>query len=171
MTINNTEILQIVGDIETEYNKSTTTTHYAVLYSKLAVIEFCGWIEQVFDEILDEYITDKLMFPANYNHIKKNIIAPNYGLHYEKNFRKMMMSIIDINNLESLEDALESHSAHLSTFKSILGSFTTTRNIAAHTYTPHSGFTTTYQSPSIVISNIHTITPILQDIEQLIMRH
>lgn len=102
MTINNTEILQIVGDIETEYNKSTTTTHYAVLYSKLAVIEFCGWIEQVFDEILDEYITDKLMLPANYNHIKNNIIAPNYGLHYEKNFRKMMMSIIGINNLERM---------------------------------------------------------------------
>lgn len=171
MIIDNTEILRIVGDIETEYNKSTTTTHYAILYSKLAVIEFCGWIEQIFDEILDAYITNKLVLPQNYSHIKDNVIKPNYGLHYDKNFRKMLMCIIGINNLESMEDDLDSHSGYLSTFKSILGSFTATRNVAAHTYTPYAGVTVTYQSPSIVISNIRAITPILQKIEQLIMVH
>ena len=126
MIIDNTEIVRIVTDIESEYNKSTTTTHYAILYSKLAVIEFCGWIEQVFDSI---------------------------------------------NNLENLEDYLENYSGFLLQFKSILGSFTTTRNIAAHTYTPYAGATVTYQSPSVVLSNIRLITPILQKIENLIMRY
>lgn len=170
MTIDNTEILGIVSDIETEYSKSTTTTHYAILYSKLAVIEFCGWIEQMIDAILIEYISNKLVESANFDFIKKNIIEQNYGLHYEKNVRKMLMNIVGMNNLESLEDSLESHSAYLTTLKSILGSFTTSRNTAAHTYTPY-GATPTYQSPSVVISNIRTITPILQKVEQLVMSH
>lgn len=106
MIIDNTEIVRIVTDIESEYNKSTTTTHYAILYSKLAVIEFCGWIEQVFDSILDEYISSKLCLPANIVYIQNNIIKTNYGFHYDKNFRKMLISIIGINNLENLEDYL-----------------------------------------------------------------
>mgnify|MGYP001508713981 FL=1 len=171
MIIDNTEIVRIVTDIESEYNKSTTTTHYAILYSKLAVIEFCGWIEQVFDSILDEYISSKLCLPANIVYIQNNIIKTNYGFHYDKNFRKMLISIIGINNLENLEDYLENYSGFLLQFKSILGSFTTTRNIAAHTYTPYAGATVTYQSPSVVLSNIRLITPILQKIENLIMRY
>lgn len=59
MIVNNIAILQVVSDIETEYNKSIAT-HYAILYSKLAIIEFCGWVEQTFDSILQNYCFSKL---------------------------------------------------------------------------------------------------------------
>ena len=97
MTINNTEIVNVIESINTEYNKSTTSTHYAILYSKLAIIEFCGWIEQTFDEILTEYVSTKIL-ADNAKYIQEKVINPNYGFHYEKNFRKMMMTVIGIAN-------------------------------------------------------------------------
>jgi hypothetical protein len=166
MTVNNTDILQIVNDIETEYKNSTT--HYAILFSKLAIIEFCGWIEETFDDILIAYCFN--LSPAYLKFYKEEVIDNNYGFHYERNFRPMLLKTIGIGNLESLENCLENHFAFLSTFKSILGSFSKSRNSAAHTYTKI-GVTNKYDAPSIVISNIKKITPILEKIEQEIMKY
>ena len=171
MIADNTEILKIVTELDNKYNASPPPNQqWAILYSKLAIIEFCGWIEQIFDEILTSYCSTKLVEQKYKDYHKKNIIDTNYGFHYEKNFQQMLIKTIGINNLENIEDCLENHLAYLSTFKSILGTFSKSRNIAAHTFTP-TGTTITYDSPSIVISNINVITPILQKIEQEIMRY
>ncbi len=167
MIVNNTEILSVVGDIDMEYNKPTTTTHYAILFSKLAVIEFCGWIEQTIDALLNDYSHSKLTGQPHKNYLQEVVISPNYGFHYEKNLRKMFLSVIGVKNLEHFENSLEANNGYFLQLKSILGTFSTSRNRAAHTYTPH-GTTITYDSPSIVKSNIVTITPILQEIERLL---
>lgn len=171
MIVNDVEIRQIVSDLEVKYNSDITTNlQHAILDSKLAIIEFCGWIEQTFDEILVDYCANKLIKSDYLIFHQQKIIEPNYGFHYEKNFRGMILKTIGINNLESIEDCLENYSAFLSTFKSILGTFTVSRNKAAHTYTPR-GALPSYDTPSIVLNNTNLITPILQKIEQEIMKY
>jgi hypothetical protein len=164
MTVNNTDILQIVNEIKIEYDRNQTKNHYAILYSKLAIIEFCGWIEQTFDNIIRDYAQRKLIV----SDIEKAIIKNNHGFRYDNNIRKMLMSCIGINNLENIEDCLEKTSGYLTILKTKLDTFTIYRNNAAHTYTPH-GTTITYDAPSIILAEIQTITPILQKLEQEIM--
>jgi len=169
MIADSTEILQIVTELDNKYNASPPPNpQWAILYSKLSIIEFCGWIEQTFDEILIAYSSNKLTKLNYLQYYKENVINTNYGFQYEKHFRQMLIKTIGINNLESLEDCLENHLAYLSILKSILGTFKTPRDTAAHTYTPQ-GATPNYNSPNIVISNINRITPILQKIEQELM--
>lgn len=169
MAVNNTGILLVVRDIETEYNKSTTTTHYAILCSKLATMEFCGWIEQTFDEIIKDYARNKLRIPSNFDYIERTILKNNHGFHYENNIRKVLMNCIGINNLENFEDCLENTLGYLTVLRSKLNTFTTSRNNAAHTYTPY-GTTITYVAPSVIVAEINIITPILQKLEQEIMK-
>ena len=119
MIVNNTEILQVVREIDVEYNK-ITATHFAVLYSKLAVIEFCGWIEKTLDEIIKEYINNKLALQENKNYIESNIIKQTHGFSYENHFRKMFVNTIGIKNFENLEDDLEPNNASLTQLKAIL---------------------------------------------------
>lgn len=170
MIADNTEILKIVGDIENRYNADMTTNlHFAILDSKLAIIEFCGWIEQTIDEILKAYINNKLIVQSNKDYIE-NIIKRTYGFTYDNHLRKMMISIIGMNKLENFEDYLENKGGLLSQLKPMLEMLTQERNKAAHTFTPQ-GTTITYQAPSVVLSQINTITPILQEIEQEIIQY
>jgi len=168
MTVNNADILKIVTDIEAEYIKNLPPP-YDVLYSKLAVMEFCGWIEQTFDDILKNYINNKLQLQTNKNYIEKEIIRRNSNFNYDNNFRKMLLNIIGIKNLEKFEYDLENKGALVSQLVPILGRYATERNDAAHTCTPRT--TKTYQTPSVVLSDIKTITHIFIEIELEIMNY
>jgi hypothetical protein len=171
MIADNTEISRIITEIENKYSASPPISQqWAILYSKLAVIEFCGWIEQTFDAILENYISNKIVLPKNVDFIKNSIIKRNYGLHYDNNFRNLIRNIIGMNRLENFEDYLENTNGSLTIFRTKLEMYTRERNNAAHTYSPN-GTTITYQSPSAVLSEINTLTPILQTIETEIMKY
>jgi hypothetical protein len=154
-----------VSDLKYEYDESST--QWAILYSKLAIVEFCGWIEQTFDKVLFEYAENKVC--ENYSLYIKEVIKKHHGFNYNDHIRKMILEVVGINNLENLEDFL-SYTNDLDTLKSILNTLTKIRNMATHTYTSH-GATPNYHSPSVILSNIKKITPIMQKIETEIMKY
>ena len=58
--INYTDIANTLNRLEREFT-SCSDIQMPVLYSKLAVLELCGWIELSVDTILYEYVDNKIL--------------------------------------------------------------------------------------------------------------
>lgn len=163
--INYVDIENNIVIIEVKYNNPSTSTHEQILYSKLAVLEFCGWIEESLDQILKDYIITKVS-TTNQTYIDKCVIRKNSGFQYENYTRKMFCSVLGIENLETIETILN-YGGQISTLESLLSNYTGLRNNAAHNSTPI-GTTLSYNAPSIVLSDFRRIKPIFVDLESTI---
>ena len=158
-------IQNTLNRLDAEYC-STTDVQLPILYSKLAVLELCGWIETNIDNILFEYVNSHIIDIDCKNGIE-TIINRNYGFHYANNLFPLFCSVLGINNLENILDKLSS--TDFQNLKSITGTYTQERNKAAHTDTPI-GTTRTYRSPSSVLHDYNLIKPAFQTIETQIQK-
>lgn len=146
-------ILDTIVKLDRLYN--STPTSEATFYSKLAIIELCGWIEYCMDNIAEHFANRHLRtqpFKNSFEAIKNS----NYGFDYKRNFRKMLSQTIGLHNMERIEYTLNSDIAILD---ATLNNLKLLRDDAAHTYI---GITTTYQSPSVTKSQLQIIYPILK---------
>ena len=153
-------IQDTLNRLDTEYN-TTTDIQLPILYSKLAVLELCGWIETNIDNILYEYV-DSHIIDIDCKKGIRNIIRKNYGFHYDSNLFPLFCSVLGINNFENILDKLTS--TDFQNLKGITGTYTDERNKAAHTDTPV-GTTRSYKSPSSVLHDYNLIKPAFQTIE------
>ncbi|MBS4071949.1 MAG: hypothetical protein KGZ90_11505 [Algoriphagus sp.] len=152
-------ILNNIQKLDRLYNSAPTAE--ATYYSKLAIIELCGWIEHSMDNIADNFATRHLTstpFRDMYSSIKKG----TYGFEYKKNFRKMLSSTIGLHNMQSIELSLTT-TGEIAILEATLSSLKTLRDNAAHTFIDA---TTTYQAPSATKSQLLIIYPILKKIGQ-----
>lgn len=154
-TINNT-LTQLDGAYS-----STTDANMLQLYSKLAILELSGWIEVSFDTLCQDYVNRKIVFTANQVKIMQ-IVKKHYGYSYESNIYPMMCSVLGINNWENILYSFPT--ADLINLKSILGTYKTLRDPAAHTNTVV-GVTPTFRAPSTVIVDFNQIKPSFQYLE------
>jgi len=145
-------IVSTLNELERLYNNSSSQKK-SVYYSKLAVIELCGWIEGSMDDIIE----------TNKRYVKNDIITPTHGFHYKSHFRPMLMKSVGIVALEKLEHKLENGGAKITILKSTLGRLRGHRNDAAHTFIK--GVTNTFDAPSMIKNDFNSIYPILKEIE------
>jgi len=143
-----------------ENAKSQKKTIY---YSKLALIEFCGWLEESMDDIIQMYCNQKLKKSSNKNYIKKVVIHNNFGFHYKDNFRPMLMTAIGIVEVEKLEKNLDNAGGKINILSSTIGRLKKKRNDAAHTFIR--GVTSSFDAPSVIINDFRRIYPIMKEIE------
>ena len=152
-------ILNNIQKLDRLYNSAPTAE--ATYYSKLAIIELCGWIEHSMDNIADNFATRHLTstpFRDMYSSIKNG----TYGFEYKKNFRKMLSSTIGLHNMQTIELSLTT-TGEIAKLEATLSSLKTLRDNAAHTFIDA---TTTYQAPSATKSQLLIIYPILKKIGQ-----
>jgi hypothetical protein len=152
-------ILNNIQKLDRLYNSAPTAE--ATYYSKLAIIELCGWIELSMDNIADNFATRHLTctpFKDMFSSIKNG----TYGFEYKKNFRKMLSSTIGLHNMQSIELSLTT-TGEIAILDATLSSLKTLRDNAAHTFIDA---TTTYQAPSTTKSQLLIIYPILKKIGQ-----
>jgi len=161
--INYTDIETNIITIDGKYNNPLTTTHEKILYSKLAVLEFCGWIEESLDQMLKDYMNSRIMVP-NQKYVIDNIIKKNSGFEYGTYTRKMFCSVLGMKNLESIETTLNGNGGQIVTLESLLQNYTKIRNDAAHNSTPL-GTTLSYNAPSVVLADFRRIKPIFLGLE------
>lgn len=161
--INYIDIEKNILIIEGKYTDASTSTHEQILYSKLAVLEFCGWIEESLDQILKDYLVSRVS-AKNQTYINKNVIRKNSGFEYERYTRKMFCSVLGIKNLETVETTLNGNGGQIATLESLLSSYTLIRNDAAHNSTPI-GTTLTFNAPSVVLSDFRKIKPIISHLK------
>lgn len=119
-----------------------------LFYSKLALMELCGWIEVTMDNIIEGVCKKNITNPE---HIKKiqNEIKRNYNFHYEDNFKKMLAQVIGLSSIEKIEK--QATQQKLFTLKATLTSLKTPRNAAAHTFIK--GTSMTIDAPSMTLAN------------------
>ncbi|ASZ11188.1 endoribonuclease [Chitinophaga sp. MD30] len=153
-------ILKTISALDGHYNAASVGD--AVYYSKLAIIELCGWIESSMDDIV-QHFADRKLKTASYQRIfRKEIKGKNYGFEYETNFRKMMHQTIGLHNMESIEVKLD-RSGQIAILLAELNALKLLRNDAAHT---HIDATKTYQAPSVTKAQLLRIYPILKEIDR-----
>lgn len=154
-------LLQKISDL---YD-ATTDVKEQKLYSKIALLELCGWLEVTLDEIVKNYALSttvpKLTNPKNIKYLEENVIEKTYGFKYDKNFRPILIHTIGIIGVEKLENQCV---AELQSLKSELGTIETARGVAAHTTI--AGATQTYESPSVIKAKLGKIYLALEKIEK-----
>ncbi len=153
-----THILKTLKDLDRRFNASPSNFE-ATYYSKLAIIEGCGWIELTMDYIVKSYF-DKKIKTVQFSKICNSLVKKNYGFQYEDNFKKMLIPIIGVKQVEKLEVKLNKRGL-IDILIAELEALKIHRNDASHTYIRA---TTSYPSPSSVKGQIEKIHPILKQI-------
>lgn len=149
------------------YNNSSSQKK-AIYYSKLSIIELCGWIEEICDDIILRHSNRCLKLNDNKRYIKQ-IIKRNNGFDYDNNIRPMLIKLIGIIKLEEVEKKLEKKGGQITILKSTLETLKIERNKAAHTYLK--GSTRLFSSPSISLNHFHILIKIFKLIENELKKH
>lgn len=164
MAIAKTKIQKTLNDMDKFYNQ-TTDPNLQKYYSKLALLELCGWIEQAIDDIVLRCAKRCL---TNNNHIKlvQQEVKNTSQFDYENNFRKLLVLTIVLMNFEKLEKSVNPVS--LAILKPKLDSLKRLRNSHAHTHIENC--TQILNSPSVTKRDFTDIFNALKDYEQTLKR-
>lgn len=145
-------------ELDKLYNDASSQKK-AIYFSKLAVIELCGWIEETVDDIVLRHSNRKLKNIDNKKYYIDKVIKNNYGFQYLQNIRPMLINLIGLIGVEKLENELEK-TAQITLLKNNLGNLKVSRNEAAHTHLK--GITRTYNAPSKTIGDFNRIFNVLE---------
>jgi hypothetical protein len=138
----------------------------APYYSKLAILETCGWIEESMDDIVKSCAERHLTNSDNLNYVRNTIVRRTTSFEYEKHFRHMLMRVLGIINLEKLEGFLDQHK--FTPMKSSLDYLKQRRDEQAHTYIKDT--TPRIDAPSVTEQHFQDIYEGLKDIETSIRK-
>jgi len=134
-----------------QYTKAQTNVN-AKYYSKLAILELCGWIEISMDDIVLRGSVRALSEDEN-RKLVSNKVNKNYGFEYERHFQTILIALFGVIGVERLERSIPV--SIRVPFKVELKNLIKTRNSLAHTYTR--GTTPQYDSPSVTIGRYQII--------------
>lgn len=148
--------------LDIKYRKATKPKD-ALFYSKLAVLELCGWIEESMDDSVRRCAKKHLKVQANRDFVEERVIDKTYAFDYNR-FRFMLIRVVGIINVERLEQKM--NSTILSSFKSSLGALKKVRDSEAHTHIH--GVTKTIDAPSVIRSQFKHVYAGLKEIETLL---
>lgn len=157
--ISNSDIENSIIELDNLYNSNPAQATY---FSKLALLELCGWLEMSMDCIIKECSDVKITEQLNKSHIENKVIGLTYGFHYDQHFRPMLMKLIGLIKLEQIESPLFT-TGELNILESNLGSLNVIRKRAAHTHI--NGATVSYEAPSKIKQYLTILYPILQKYE------
>ncbi|PYS89896.1 MAG: hypothetical protein DMF64_16500 [Acidobacteria bacterium] len=153
-------ILRDLTTIGFLYRQSTSIKR-GLFYSKLAILELCGWIEESMDDIILTCANRHLKNPANLKLVEKSIIGRTYGFEYEKHFRNMLIQLIGTINLERIEYNFDP--VKFQVLKAQLNALKAIRDTEAHTHLK--GITKRLDAPSVTKGRFPDIYNGLTDID------
>lgn len=174
--VEKTQIKNNLNQLSILYEKSRGVKKKA-FYSKLAILELCGWIEYSVDDIVRTYASNHLTSSDNVELIKETIrstssFAYNYNSR-ERHFRSMLVDLIGIINLEKLETVIRKK-GNFEKMRSSISALKIRRDKLAHTYLAKTAdvqeVIENIDSPSVTIGRLDDIYPGLKEIERNIQR-
>lgn len=121
----------------------------SLFYSKLAILELCGWIEESMDDIVLKCAKRKLKNPTYFRDTKNFIDKKIHGFHYNNHFRSMLVQLVGVIQLESIENKIDPTT--FQNFKSVLGLLKIRRDNEAHSHLK--GIARTIDAPSVTLNN------------------
>lgn len=151
----------LIEELEVLYDAPIDPEHKK-FYSKLALMELCGWLESSMDQIVEGYSANELFESENQEHFRTNVIGKTYGFDYKIHLRPMLIYLIGLKGMEELEANLKAQ-GDFQILTSELSTLWGMRRRAAHTTIV--GVTPTYQSPSTIKNHLITLYPLLTTLE------
>jgi hypothetical protein len=125
--------------------REATSAKHALFYSKLAILELCGWIEESMDDVVLRCAVRHLRRSDNRRYVEKQIVKRTYGFDYDRHFREMLIRLLGLVAVERIENAVDP--AKSAMMRSTLATLTVVRNTEAHTHVK--GVTTVINAPSV----------------------
>jgi hypothetical protein len=129
--IGKTSIVRNLQTLDRLYNNANSVRQ-SLFYSKFAILELCGWIEETMDDVVARCANRNLNLRQNRRYVDKNIIKRVHGFDYHNHFRAMLMQVVGLIMLEKIEKSVNQRKFEL--MQAALGSLTTHRNTEAHTH-------------------------------------
>lgn len=145
---------------------SASTPKEELFYSKLAIIELCGWIEETMDDIVMSCARRKLKDTHNIIYVEKDIISTNFGFEYKQHFRGMLIRLIGLIAFEKIENKISP--SKLQKLKGALTILKKARNSQAHTHLK--GVLTSIDAPSVTKNNFTLVYDGLKEFDQVLRK-
>lgn len=161
--ISKSTIAKNLKSLDAKYRK-TGSNMESLFFSKLAILELCGWIEESMDDVILRCARRTLRSTSNKEFAEKNIVKPTYGFEYQKHFRKMLIQLIGLISTERIEKQIDVTKKNR--LQSELGNLKVIRNRVAHTHIR--GITLSIDSPSVTLSRFNSIYDGLKEFESVI---
>lgn len=135
-----------------------------VMFAKLAVLEYCGWLEESIDDIARNCVRRTLRTRRSRDLLEQKI-KTTHGFLYLEHVRPLMAYALGTVRLLELEKDLAKDGS-LDILKTNLSNMHQSRGRAAHTFTR--GATSSYDAPSNAINNFEQTSPILLEMWNLV---
>lgn len=162
--VGKSSILSNLSIINRLFNK-TLSPKEALFYSKLAILELCGWIEESMDDIVKNCANRKLRNSNNIEFLKE-IIKKVHSFDYHNNFRKMLMQVIGLIRLETIESRVDQ--TKLQHMQAALNALKSQRDPVAHTHIK--GITLRIDAPSVTKQRFMDVYEGLKNFEHELKR-
>lgn len=156
---------KLLSKLDRNYKKSQTGDPIlSIVYSKAAILEVCGWLEEAFDEVAHNCVRERLRTLERRKFLDEKIKA-THGFEYKTKARPLISHAIGVVRLLEIEKDLE-RDASLTVLKTICSNLNKLRQDAAHTTL--SGRKMTYPAPSVAIQEFEKCLPIVKRLWELV---
>ncbi len=160
--LDSTDITSTLSSMNDAFD-ATTEVKTKNLYSKLAIIESCGWIEQNIDELLNTSINNKTQ-NKELLALFKDRLDKTFGFGYKKHLRPLLLILLGVSNLEAYERNTDQN-IYLN-FVSELENLKQKRDTCAHTHI--TGTTPSLDAPSLTIARFNKIVAGFTNLERVL---
>jgi len=161
--ITKSSILANLKSLDWRYKRSASNKG-SLFFSKLAILELCGWIEESMDDIIRTCARRCLKEQSNQEHVENVIIWRNYGFDYQKHFRNMLVQLVGLIAVERIERSVDPNKRN--NLEVTLSTLKTVRDSEAHTHIK--GVMKIINSPSVTMKQFHPVYDGLKEFDQVI---
>lgn len=151
-------------EIDAWYNELPGGTKRPSILCKIAILEYCGWLETRMDSLIRMASAE---CHVDTDWVEKHLIEPTHGFKYAEHFRPMLCAVIGEVFVGKVEKHVElTRAGDLDRLRSSLGELWVTRGSLAHTNTGASlGQQVTLSAPSWTINQQRIIGKVLTNYE------
>lgn len=145
-------IFNTLNSIDSKFHRSNSNKD-SLLFSKLAILELCGWIEESMDDIVMRCAHRHLHNQSNKQFVEKQIVKRTHSFEYQAHFKGMLIRLIGLINFERIERTVDQRKR--SDLETTLSSLKSIRDSQAHTHIR--GVTTTINAPSVTLAHFEKV--------------
>lgn len=149
-----------------ESQDSHESPQLALMISKLAVLELCGWIEEWVHDLARSCVLARSDDAAAIE-IMDNAIKNTHGIHYQQHVQPLLSVAIGASRLTAIERKL-SENGKFDLLRSELGTVQKVRNLLAHTYT-HDQTTRRIDAPITTMQRFKRMLSVLKEFNEFAM--
>lgn len=138
----------------------------AAMFSKLAILEVGGWIEQTVDSMLYYYVNATVSNKQIQKTVKEQVIDTVYGFRYASDLKPLLMKVLGAEKFHCIEERLRRKGMD-QILLNCIATLNKGRNAAAHTYW-HSSVQQKFDAPSATCKLFNDMLPIVIEIDKCI---